>query len=305
MKGQIQREIEAIGKDNLSGSVSLCERAARVFLDLIADWSPDTGEQLYQEVLEVGKGLIAAQPEMVLIRRLVNELLYRLRQVNNGPGARDALRRGVEEFLEGIRRGSERIVEEGAKLITSHSTVVTHSYSSTVQKALLRARSLSVSYRVICLEARPLGEGVSLAEELAAAGIEVTLIADSAIFQLMPRVDLVLVGGDAVTPGGLINKIGTAGLALAAREKGVPFYALCHTEKIWPQVLSEPLETHTKPAQQLYPKTVEGISVLNFYFDQTPLEWITGLVTERGVMTSRELVDLFSRIWLTPELRTT
>ena len=102
-----------------------------------------------------------------------------------------------------------------------------------------------------------------------------------------------MVGADAVFPTGLVNKIGTKGLALAAKEARIPFYVLCNTEKMWPQPPSEPLETKIRPPQELGHKPDPNILVLNFSFDLTPLPLISGIITEKGIFNPPAISALF------------
>ncbi|KAF8071226.1 SAD2 [Scenedesmus sp. PABB004] len=91
---------------------------------------------------------------------------------------------------------------------------------------------------VVVCEARPLCEGVSMARRLAAAGLAVTLITDAQAGAFMDEVDLVLLGADGVTPGGVVNKVGSRLLALAAKASGVPVVAVTDSLKISPGPVS-------------------------------------------------------------------
>lgn len=68
--------------------------------------------------------------------------------------------------------------------------------------------------------------------ELVKAGIECTLILDSAIGYVMESVDIVLCGAEGVVEsGGIINRIGTLTMAICAREMKKPFYILTESFK--------------------------------------------------------------------------
>jgi translation initiation factor 2B subunit (eIF-2B alpha/beta/delta family) len=295
-------QIEAIRKDNLSGSISLCERAIKIFLELADHWPGNVLTQLCQEVFHLGIQLINAQPDMVLIRRLVNEIISGLKIVSTVEEGLKIVREKALVFRKRLVEGTGIIAAKAGELIADNSTVVTNSYSSTVYQAFLKALEVQSNFSVICLESRPMQEGVLLAKQLAEAGIKVTLIADSAVFQLMSQASLAMVGGDAILPSGLVNKIGTKGLALAANDAGVPFYALCQTEKIWPQTLSDSLTNKTRPPEELWQQSHPNIAVLNFYFDSTPLCLISGIITERGIFSPEGLSTFLKRINIASEL---
>jgi hypothetical protein len=87
---------------------------------------------------------------------------------------------------------------------------------------------------VIVCESRPLCEGVTMAQRLAAAGLHVTLITDAQAGVFVEQADVVLLGADAVTPGGVVNKVGSRLLALAAKASGVPVVSVTDSLKVSP-----------------------------------------------------------------------
>ena len=110
--------------------------------------------------------------------------------------------------------------------------------------------------------------------------------------RLVGDVDAVLVGGDTVAPGGLINKAGTAALALAARACRVPVYAVCPSEKLLPRLprTRRPapqrrgfaVPDRAQPPEEVLAAPLPGVAVANYYFDRTPLHYLTAVVTEAG-----------------------
>jgi translation initiation factor 2B subunit (eIF-2B alpha/beta/delta family) len=96
---------------------------------------------------------------------------------------------------------------------------------------------------------------------------------------------VVMVGADAVTPQGVVNKIGTYALALAARERNVPFYVLAGTEKFLPL----PLRIEERDPKEVFQEAIPRSRVENRYFDCTPLDLITAVVTQAGVIGGKEI----------------
>jgi methylthioribose-1-phosphate isomerase len=156
-------------------------------------------------------------------------------------------------------------------------------------------------------ETRPRNQGSKLtAWELGQHGVSHTVIADSAAGHLMQRsqVDLVIVGTDRTTyTGDVANKIGTYLKALAAKANDVPFYVALPSSSIdWKMrdgLKEIPIEE--RGAEEI--KNADGwcdgrqIAVriapdespaANYGFDVTPREFITGLITERGVCEANE-----------------
>ncbi|KAM4087597.1 hypothetical protein ACB094_07G006800 [Castanea mollissima] len=152
--------------------------------------------------------------------------------------------------------------------------------------------------RAYCTETRPFNQGSRLtAFELVHDNIPATLVADSAAAALMKagRVDAVIVGADRVAANGdTANKIGTYSLALCAMYHNIPFYvaapltsidlSLSSGKEIVIEERSPKEVTHTRGGlgEQV---AASGISVWNPAFDVTPANLITGIVTEKGVIT--------------------
>src|SRR5262249_59677 len=140
----------------------------------------------------------------------------------------------TEEFKRQLRQSAQRVAEGALGLIADGSTILTISHSGTVEQALLHARRAGRRFAAICLESRPACEGREAVAPLAAAGIPTTLAVDAAGAALVQEAQIVLVGADLLSNRGLVNKIGTRMLALAAQAQHVPFYTLCGGEKFLP-----------------------------------------------------------------------
>jgi methylthioribose-1-phosphate isomerase len=143
-------------------------------------------------------------------------------------------------------------------------------------------------------ETRPLLQGARLTVwELMHAGIPCTLITDAAAATLMrqAKVDVVLVGADRICANGdFANKIGTYGLAVLAHHHGVPFYCAAP----WSTVDASLPEGDLIPIEQRAPAEVtvmagrpiapHGAAALNPAFDVTPARYVTGFITDRGIL---------------------
>ena len=142
-------------------------------------------------------------------------------------------------------------------------------------------------------ETRPLLQGSRLtAWELARAGVPVTVVTDGMAAPLLRagRIDAVLVGADRIAANGdVANKIGTYGVALAARAAGVPFYVLAPSSTLdpaCPDGAAIPIEERDPDEVRAplgTPAAPDGVAVWNPAFDVTPAELVTAIVTDRGV----------------------
>jgi len=125
----------------------------------------------------------------------------------------------------------ERIAEHVLKFIKDDAVILTHSYSRVVMEVLLYAhRHKRIS--VYVTEARPRGLGVKTHDALTAVGIPCTVVLDSAVAYIIDKVDLVLVGSEAVLEsGGLVNAVGSYQMAIVAKAAHKPFYAAAESYK--------------------------------------------------------------------------
>ena len=191
----------------------------------------------------------------------------------------------------------------GAKLITEGSGVLTHcnagalatSAYGTALAVIYSAFENGVGFHVFCDETRPLLQGARLtAWELSQAGVPTTLICDNMAAQVMKegKIQIVLVGADRIAANGdTANKIGTYGVALLAKAHGIPFYVVAPYSTF---DLSIPDGSHI-PIELRNPEEItEGfgkrtapikINTYNPAFDVTPAGLITGIITERGIIS--------------------
>jgi methylthioribose-1-phosphate isomerase len=141
---------------------------------------------------------------------------------------------------------------------------------------------------VLVGETRPLLQGARLtAWELERAGIPHTVIADSAAGSLMARGEVthVVTGADRVAANGdTANKIGTYALAVLAAHHEIPFYVVAPTSTIDPTVeRGRDIPIEHRRAEEVAAGAARGIGVYNPAFDVTPAEYVSAIVTERGV----------------------
>jgi len=192
----------------------------------------------------------------------------------------------------------------GAELIEDGDVVLTHCNAgalATVEYGtalgIIRASwAQGKKIRVIATETRPKLQGARLTTyELKRDDIPVTLVTDSMVGYVMYEglVSKVVVGADRIVKDAVINKIGTFTIAVLAKEHGIPFYVaapkstfdLAHTSKDVVIEERKPEEVTHIGSQRIAP---EGIDVLNPAFDITPLEYVTAIVCESGILYKKD-----------------
>jgi methylthioribose-1-phosphate isomerase len=247
-------------------------------------------------------GLAKTRPTAVNLFWALSEMRHMLYAGKSLPDERaHALEhRAIALWQDDIAR-CQRIGQAGAELIPDGATILTHCNAGalatggygTALGIVRAAHEAGKRVRVLADETRPYLQGARLtAWELHKDGIDVTVIPDVASAWMMRRgeVTLAIVGADRIARNGdVANKIGTYGVALAAREHGVPFYVAAPLSTVdldTPDGESIPIEerspdevTRLGPTQLAPP----GVSARNPAFDVTPARLVSALVTERGV----------------------
>jgi methylthioribose-1-phosphate isomerase len=190
----------------------------------------------------------------------------------------------------------------GAALLPKEGVVLTHCNAGAlatcgygtalgvIRAAVERGHNIAV----YADETRPFLQGARLtAWELMKDSIPTTVLCDNMAASLMRqgKIQAVIVGADRIAANGdVANKIGTYGVAVLAKEHGIPFYvaapwstldlATAHGDEIPIEQRSAREVTHANGKQM----TPHGVGVENPAFDVTPAKYVTAIITERGVL---------------------
>jgi len=196
-----------------------------------------------------------------------------------------------------------KIAKSGAPFVDAGGVVLTQGHSRVVV-ALLLAAAQAKHFSVIVAESHPEGDGHQTAQQLAQAGVPVTMIEDAAVAYVMSRCQMVLCGAEAVLEsGGVINKTGTYQMAIVAHACKKPFYIASESTKfarLFP--LSQNDLPEHEPAREHAAFVGKGpppppLLAEKPSRDYTPPSYITLLFTDLGVLTpsavSDELIKLF------------
>ncbi|CAF0956147.1 unnamed protein product [Adineta steineri] len=205
-----------------------------------------------------------------------------------------------EVFLERTLSSRQRISEYSQEFIVDGSIILTHSYSRVVLNLLAYASKFA-RFRVFVTESEPDKSGLQMRDELEAIGIPSICILDASVAYVMEKVTFVLMGAEAVVEsGGVINKIGTFNIAIAAHEMNKPFYVASESFKF---VRYYPLNNRDLPDHfKFKASTIARLSEQNLEMehplvDYTPPAYITLLFTDIGTLTpsavSDELIKLY------------
>ncbi len=263
-----------------------------------------TRDALLQELNQAAATLIAARPTAVNLTWAIARLLQVAnRQTLATPQAiRNALLQEAQRIAEEDVAINRRMAYHGATLISDGDTILHHCNTGalatvdwgTALGVIFAAHEQGKRIHVLVDETRPRLQGARLtAWELQQRGISFDLIADNAAghFMRTGQVQIVLVGSDRTAANGdVANKIGTYQLAVVARENGVPFYPVVPTSTIDLNLAhGDLIPIEERGADEVLrigeqPIAPAGATARNPAFDVTPHRYVTGIVTEEGIV---------------------
>jgi len=258
--------LEMISDDRISGSSEIYS----ALLDGLE-------EALYhrpkvQDWKEFSEGLAKVKRSMAPVQNIAGSI----RVLLNAQIPDDQFNGFVRGFLTDLRsRETEANEKISRNLVKKYrpGKVLTLSYSGTVVNSIY---SMPKSVEISVAESLPMGEGFLTCHKLLEKGYPATLFKDSLMATEVQKVDLVLVGADGVSPEGVVNKVGTMMAALAAKKNKKPFVVVCSTSKLIPVLELDPMESEEE---------VNGVKIKEAVFELTPLELVTAVITDEGVLS--------------------
>ena len=279
-------------------------RSAALALQIQAEKSKaKTADELWKELKEAAKLLHSTRPTAVSLPNALRYVMYRGKITYQDGADVEQLRfiviNAAKEFIHNSEKAIERIAEFGAKRIEDGDIIMTHCHSKAAIGVMKKAWDEGKDIKVIVTETRPKWQGKLTAKELAEAGIPVIYVVDSAARHYMKMTDKVVMGADSITANGaVINKIGTALIALTAKEHRVWVMIAAETYKFHPETMlgqlveieeRDPYEVIPKEELETWPK---NIVVKNPAFDVTPPEYVDVIITEKGVIPPYAAIDI-------------
>ncbi|HHW42771.1 MAG TPA: S-methyl-5-thioribose-1-phosphate isomerase [Desulfotomaculum sp.] len=295
--------VEAIRHLRVRGAPAIGAAAAYGLVLGVQGTGAGNREEMLSAAREVARNLAATRPTAVNLTWALNRLLARLEASTETK--REALLDLLLQEAHAIYRedveGNRRIGRFGQELVPHGARILTHCNAGALATAgygtalgvIRAAHEAGKNVSVYADETRPLLQGARLtAWEMVRENIPVTLITDNMAAYLMARgmVDLVIVGADRIAANGdVANKIGTYGLAVLAREHGLPFYVAAPLSTVDMALASGrdiPIEER-RPEEVTHlagvPVAPAGVRVWNPAFDVTPARLVTAIITDRGV----------------------
>jgi translation initiation factor eIF-2B subunit delta len=273
MNSKVLEEINKLKNDDVNGASWLSLHAINTLILAVSESQVGTVADFIQEIKEVAEKLTSARPSITPITNYANQFLHQIitrSQTENNP---EALKSFAEikgkELVKSATKAVSKAVEYACGIIGDLDTVITCSYSSTVCQVLELAGQRETRFRVIAAESKfnDKAYGEITAKQLMKHEIPVEIVADAKINLRISKADKALVGADSITDDGyLVNGKPTLQLAQAAKNKRIPFYVVCESAKFT-------IRGYITKSTELEPS-----------FDKTPLNLVTGIITEKGTI---------------------
>lgn len=275
-------EIRGAGRIARAGALALKGHAATVHTQ--------NRDAFVAEMQRAANILLATRPTAVSLPNAVHFVLKDVAGAATAGEARDLISRQADTFVANSEAALDRIAAFGARHIRDGDTLLTHCNSEAALACILAAHESGKEIEVFATEVRPRNQGLLTIKTLNGAGITTQYIVDSAARFFMNSIDLVIVGADAITTNGaVVNKIGTAQIALAAHEARTNVMVAAETYKFAPRtLLGELITIEERDTAEVLADEITAslphVRVRNPAFDVTPAAYIDLIVTEKGAI---------------------
>jgi translation initiation factor eIF-2B subunit delta len=200
-------------------------------------------------------------------------------------------------IMEKIIVADQVIARRAIEKIQDGDVILTYAKSNIVQQALVQAYRQGKQFRVIVVDSRPLFEGKNLARALSDLGLEVQYSLTHSLSHVIKDATKIFLGAHAMmSDGRLYSRVGTALVAMTAREADIPVIVCCESIKYTDRVaLDSFVHNEIAPPEELIPQQetpsrlakwldVPNLQLLNLMYDLTPANYITMVIDETGYL---------------------
>lgn len=303
----VREAAEAISTMDVRGAAAIADAAADALAAQAEDSAAETPEAFRAELRTAARTLRETRPTAVSLPNALRFVLHGM----TGDSVEELRENTVEsarDFRRELDAAQDKLGRMGANRLRDGDTVMTHCHSTDALSCVKHALDDGKELSAIVKETRPRKQGHITATQLREWGVPVTLIVDNAARRYLDEADHVLVGADSIAAdGSVVNKIGTSGLAVNARERGVPIMVAAQSLKLHPDTMTGHTveiemreETEVLSAaerEEINGDAGDGLTVVNPAFDVTPPRYIDAIVTEHGQFPPESIVTLMRELF--------
>jgi ribose 1,5-bisphosphate isomerase len=285
-RDQVLETAGKISSMEIRGAGRIATAAAASLRDFSLGLRVQSLDDFNSEVKQAADILLETRPTAVSLSNAIR--MVTKYNADDLESARQAVVSNANRFIENSQKAVDKIGRIGGRRIRDGDVVLTHCNSQAAISVIRTAHKMGKKIKVIATESRPRFQGITTIGMLEELGIETELIVDSAVRSVMNEVDLVVVGADVITANGtLVNKIGTAQIALFAHEARTSFMVAAETYKFSPMtILGELVTIEERGPEEVLPdiSKYRYVRVRNPAFDVTPHQYIDLICTEAGAI---------------------
>ncbi len=282
-----------------SDSYKITFDCLNAYLQIIAGYQKKKSfscDDVFDEMHALSRYAIKAEPNKVMIRRTFTHLLNHCKRIlksdRNPKEILEVLKERVESEKVVLQQNAEKIGSMASRAIAQSNRVLTMSNDYLVQQTLLDALKQKRHFELFVLKSDPLGEGAEFAEFMAGQGIKTSVIDDSQMGVILPKINLVILGADRLYEKGFIHRSGTLPLCLTAKYFNVPIYLLADTRVILFE-RERSIKYHEFNGDEIYKPKNPEIQVPNIYYESAPFHLIYKVVCEDGIFEMNEFINWY------------
>jgi methylthioribose-1-phosphate isomerase len=294
--------IEAITSLRVRGAPAIGIAAAYGIALAAKYLNSDRLVEFNKDLESVMREFAASRPTAVNLFKAIDRMRNAVAGCTTIENIRQSLVEEAQKIHEEEKISSRQISDYGAELIKDGFTILTHCNAGplatggygTALGIIIAAAGQGKRINVISCETRPLLQGARLTTwELWQSKVPVKLIIDSAAgcYLRAKKIDCVIIGADRIAANGdTANKIGSYSHAVIAHENNIPFYVAAPTSTVDLSLKSgdEIIIEERNPAEVTDIAGVrfapDEVTAMNPAFDVTPSQYITAIITEKGII---------------------
>lgn len=297
MSRRVDQTVKEIKSLKVQGARNVAKAGVRAIMYAVEDSKAKTVNGVKADVVKAALKLSGARPTEPMLRNYLDETIGFVTseiatvRTTSVKKFKESVIRSENEYLKRMQEDIARLKEYGAAMLSDGMLVVTHCHSSTVTGVIKEAHKQGKKLKIVACETRPRYQGRITAAELARAGLDVTITVDMGVAKFMKKADIVLVGADAInSTGDLVNKVGTRALAHLAKDYDVSFFSCAESYKYDPLTLYGVKERiEERSPKEVWERAPRKVKVSNPAFDVTASRYISGYITEEGVIAPSAL----------------
>ncbi|MDZ7798343.1 MAG: translation initiation factor eIF-2B subunit [Patescibacteria group bacterium] len=293
---KIENKIKKIASIEIQGATKVALTFISIVLDLAS--KVKNKNKLIKEIKRIEKKILKHRPTEPLLANFSHLIIEALKNYKEEKSLYNYIKNLTDDIKNFYEDKKKKIIKNGSALIKNGENIFTHCHSSKVEGIIFEAKKKGKKFKLYHTETRPLFQGRITGRNLLKHKIDVNMVCDSAAPFLVSdhsgddiKITKVFIGSDLIALNGdCVNKIGSFGIALTAWESKIPLYVAASLLKIdtaSKNKISYPIEK--RKASEVWSEAPKDLNIINYAFDFVPAKFITGYITEFGVIKPEQV----------------